>query len=58
MRVVAVFPGKTDSLHLPTCRSRRLLVHPVRGLESYGEMMRLLIEEKSAIKVFVEVGSL
>ncbi|MDP8952807.1 MAG: hypothetical protein M3N18_11340 [Actinomycetota bacterium] len=58
MRVVAVFPGKTDSLYLSTCRSRRLLVHPVRGLDGYGEMMRLLIEEKSAIKVFVEVGSL
>ncbi|CAN5213692.1 glucose 1-dehydrogenase [soil metagenome] len=34
----------------------RLLTHPVRGLESYAEMMRLLTEEKSAIKVFVEVG--
>ncbi len=36
---------------------RRLLTHPVRGLESYGEMMRLLTEEKRAIKVFVEVDS-
>ncbi len=35
----------------------RLLTHPVRGLESYGEMMRLLTEEKRAIKVFVEVDS-
>ncbi len=34
----------------------RLLTHPVRGLESHGEMMRLLTEEKRAIKVFVEVG--
>ena len=34
----------------------RLLTHPVRGLENYAEMMRLLTEEKSAIKVFVEVG--
>ena len=33
----------------------RLLTHPVRGLENYAEMMRLLIEEKDAIKVFVEV---
>ena len=33
----------------------RLLTHPVRGLEGYGEMIRLLKEEKSAIKVFVEV---
>ncbi len=36
----------------------RLLTHPVRGLESYGEMMRLLVKEKRAIKVFVEVGGL
>jgi threonine dehydrogenase-like Zn-dependent dehydrogenase len=36
----------------------RLLTHPVRGLDDYAEMMRLLTEEKSAIKVFVEVGSL
>ena len=36
----------------------RLLTHPVRGLENYGEMMRLLDEEKDAIKVFVEVADL
>ena len=36
----------------------RLLTHPVQNLDSYAEMMRLLAEEKSAIKVFVEVGSL
>jgi hypothetical protein len=30
----------------------------VRGLENYGEMMRLLTEEKRAIKVFVEVVGL
>ncbi len=34
----------------------RLLTHPVPGLDNYAEMLRLLIEEKSAIKVFVEVG--
>lgn len=34
-----------------------LLTHPVRGLESYREMIRLLTEEKSAIKVYVEVSS-
>jgi hypothetical protein len=28
----------------------------VQGLESYEEMIRLLTEEKSAIKVFVEVN--
>jgi glucose 1-dehydrogenase len=36
----------------------RLLTHPVRGLENYAETMQLLTEEKSAIKVFVEVGNL
>jgi threonine dehydrogenase-like Zn-dependent dehydrogenase len=36
----------------------RLLTHPVQGLDDYAEMMQLLTEEKSAIKVFVEVGNL
>lgn len=36
----------------------RLLTHPVRGLQNYAETMRLLTEEKSAIKVFVELDSL
>jgi glucose 1-dehydrogenase len=34
----------------------RLLTHPVDGLENFGEMIRLLTEEKSAIKVYVEVN--
>lgn len=34
----------------------RLLTHPVRGLENYTEMMRLLNEDKSAIKVFAEIS--
>jgi threonine dehydrogenase-like Zn-dependent dehydrogenase len=34
----------------------RLLTHPVRGLNGYAEMMRLLSEERGAIKVYVEVG--
>jgi threonine dehydrogenase-like Zn-dependent dehydrogenase len=37
--------------------SERLLTHPVRGLENYAEMMRLLTEDKSAIKVFAQVSS-
>jgi glucose 1-dehydrogenase len=32
----------------------RLLTHPVKGLDNYEEMIRLLTEEKSAIKVFIE----
>jgi len=34
----------------------RLLTHPVQGLENYEEMIRLLTEEKDAIKVCVEVS--
>ncbi len=34
----------------------RLLTHPVYGLENHDEMIRLLTEEKAAIKVFVEVN--
>ncbi len=33
----------------------RLLTHPVRGLDNYDEMIRLLTEEKNAVKVYVEV---
>jgi glucose 1-dehydrogenase len=33
----------------------RILTHPVAGLENFREMMRLL-EEKAALKVFVNVG--
>jgi threonine dehydrogenase-like Zn-dependent dehydrogenase len=34
----------------------RILTHPVNGLDNYKEMMRLLVEEKSALKVFVNVA--
>jgi glucose 1-dehydrogenase len=34
----------------------RLLTHPVQGLDNYEEMIRLLTEEKGAVKVFVEVN--
>jgi glucose 1-dehydrogenase len=36
---------------------QRILTNPVNGLENYREMMRLLVEEKSALKVFVNVAS-
>ena len=36
---------------------QRLLTHPVHGLDQYAEMMRLLVEEKNAIKVYVEVSA-
>jgi glucose 1-dehydrogenase len=35
----------------------RLLTHPVQGLDNYQEMIRLLTEEKNAVKVFVEVNA-
>jgi threonine dehydrogenase-like Zn-dependent dehydrogenase len=34
----------------------RILTNPVDGLDNYAEMMRLLVEEKSALKVFVNVA--
>ncbi|MBI2461824.1 MAG: glucose 1-dehydrogenase [Candidatus Rokubacteria bacterium] len=34
----------------------KLLTHPVRGLESYAELMRTLTEGAGAIKVFCEVA--
>ena len=33
-----------------------ILSHPVDGLDNYQEMMRLLVEEKDALKVFVNVA--
>ena len=34
----------------------KLLTHPVEGLDNYRDMMRLLTEERSAIKVYVNVA--
>jgi hypothetical protein len=34
----------------------RILTHPVDGLDGYREMMRLLVEEKSALKVWINVA--
>lgn len=34
----------------------RILTNPVDGLDNYKEMMRLLVEEKDALKVFVNVA--
>lgn len=36
--------------------TQRILTHPVAGLENYEEMMRLLVEDKDALKVFVNVA--
>lgn len=40
------FPGVTE----------KILTHPVDGLENYAEMMRLLVEVKEALKVWVNVA--
>lgn len=42
----AQFPGVTE----------RILTHPLNGLDKYEEMMHLLVHEKSALKVFVNVS--
>jgi glucose 1-dehydrogenase len=34
----------------------RILTNPVNGLDNYKEMMRLLVEEKSALKVYMNVA--
>ena len=36
----------------------RLLTHPVKGLENYGELFDRLTTAKGAIKVFCEVAPL
>jgi threonine dehydrogenase-like Zn-dependent dehydrogenase len=36
---------------------QRILTNPVNGLDNYKEMMRLLVEEKPALKVFVNVAN-
>lgn len=35
---------------------QKILTHPVKGLDNYREMMRLLVEDRDALKVFVEVA--
>lgn len=37
---------------------RKLLTHPVKGLENYPEMIRLLTETKGAIKVYCDVATM
>jgi threonine dehydrogenase-like Zn-dependent dehydrogenase len=36
---------------------QRILTHPVQGLENYEQMMKLLVDAKSALKVYVEVAN-
>lgn len=41
----AMYPGVTE----------RILTNPVDGLENYEELMRLLVEDKSALKVYMNI---
>lgn len=34
---------------------KRILTHPVQGLENYQEMMRLLVDSPEALKVYMEI---
>lgn len=36
--------------------TQRILTNPVDGLENYSELMRLLVEEKTALKVYMNVA--
>jgi glucose 1-dehydrogenase len=36
---------------------QKILTNPVNGMDNYAEMMRLLVEDKDALKVFVNVAS-
>lgn len=36
---------------------QRILTNPVEGLDNYRELMRLLVEEKSALKVYMNVAN-
>ncbi len=36
---------------------QRILTHPVDGLDNYAEMMRLLVEDNSSLKVYLNVAA-
>ncbi len=36
---------------------QKILTNPVKGLDQYQEMMRLLVEDQSALKVYVDVAN-
>ena len=35
----------------------RIITNPIEGLDQYREMMRLLVEDRQALKVYVNVAS-
>jgi hypothetical protein len=34
----------------------KILTNPVRGIENYRELIRLLVEDKHALKVYMELA--
>ena len=59
---IAVAPAWAQServVDIPTRPgvTQRILTSSVAGLDNYKEMMRLLVEDKEALKVFVNVGT-
>lgn len=42
----ATFPGVTE----------KILTHPVKGFENVDELVRLLVEDKSALKVYMDIA--
>ncbi len=47
----------TAERQYPGCL-KKLLTHPVKGLENYTEVIRLLTDAKGAIKVYCEVAAI
>jgi hypothetical protein len=52
------FCPTNEQLKRYTTVRRRLLTHPVKGLENYRELLDKLTNAKGAIKVFREVAGL
>ncbi|MEE2643020.1 MAG: glucose 1-dehydrogenase [Planctomycetota bacterium] len=42
----ATYPGVTE----------KILTHPVQGFDNYQELIRLLVEDKSALKVYLDIA--
>ncbi len=42
----ATYPGVTE----------KILTTPVKGFENYEELVRLLVEDKSALKVYLDIA--
>jgi len=62
MKAIVVYPVKPHSMHLVKAEAffpgwlNKLLTTRINGLENYAEMLCHLIEDKEAIKVYIEVA--